>query len=68
MLCRWDVRVYDVGLLMAALDYVLDLMGLGSEFRGLERSPRLYIEALVLKELCKVSLRYAEGLWSENKG
>jgi len=34
MLCRWDVRVYDVGLLMAALDYVLDLMGLGSEFGG----------------------------------
>jgi len=25
MFCRWDVRVYDVGLLMAALDYVLDL-------------------------------------------
>jgi len=34
MLCRWDVRVYDIGLLMAALDYVLDLMGLGSEFGG----------------------------------
>jgi len=32
MLCRWDVGVYDVGLLMAALDYVLDLMGLGSGF------------------------------------
>jgi len=64
MLCRWDVRVYDVGLLMAALDYVLDLMGLGSEFCGrrLERPLRLYIEALVLKEVCKVSLRYAEGL------
>jgi hypothetical protein len=30
MLCRWDVRVYDVGLLMAALDYVLDLMDLDS--------------------------------------
>ena len=34
MLCRWDVRVYDVGLLMAALDYVLDLMGLDSGFGG----------------------------------
>ena len=34
MLCRWDVRVYDVGLLMAALNYVLDLMGLDSEFWG----------------------------------
>jgi len=61
MLCRWDVRVYDVGLLMAVLDYVLDL---DSEFCGrrLERPLRLYIEALVLKEVCKVSLRYAEGL------
>jgi len=45
---------------MAVLDYVLDL---DSEFRGrLERPLRLYIEALVLKEVCKVSLRYAEGL------
>ena len=64
MLCRWDVRVYDVGLLMAALDYVLDFMDLDSKFFGrrLERPPRLYIEALVLKEVCKVSLRYVEGL------
>ena len=64
MLCRWDVRVYDVGLLMAALDYVLDLMDFDSEFCGrrLERPLRLYIEVLVLKEVCKVSLRYAEGL------
>jgi len=60
----WDVRVYDVGLLMAALDYVLDLMVLGSGFggRGLKGSPKLYMEALVLKEVCMVSLRYAEGL------
>jgi len=63
MLCRWDVRVYDVGLLMAALDYVLDLIGLGSEFGGrFERSPKLYIKTLVLKEVYKVSLRYAESL------
>ena len=61
MLCRWDVRVYDVGLLMAALDYVLDL---DSKFFGRRpgRSRRLYVKALVLKEVCKVSLRYAEGL------
>jgi len=61
MLCRWDVRVYDVGLLMAVLDYVLDL---DSEFCGrrLEGSPKLYMKALVLKEVCMVSLRYAEGL------
>jgi len=32
MLCRWDVRAYDIGLLMAALDYVLDLMGFDSRF------------------------------------
>jgi len=47
----------------AALDYVLDLIGLGSEFGGrFERSLKLYIKALVLKEVCKVSLRYAEVL------
>jgi len=34
MLCRWDVRVYYVGLLMAALDYVLDFMDLDSKFFG----------------------------------
>ena len=64
MLCRWDVRVYDVGLLMAALDYVLDLMDFDSEFCGRSpgRSRRLYVKALVLKEVCKVSLRYAEVL------
>jgi hypothetical protein len=32
MLCRWDVRAYDIGLLMAGLDYVLDLMGFDSRF------------------------------------
>jgi len=48
---------------MTALDYVLDLIGLGSEFGGkrFERSLKLYIKALVLKEVCRVSLRYAEG-------
>jgi len=40
---------------MAALDYVLDLIGLGSEFGGrFERSLKLYIKALVLKGVCKV--------------
>jgi hypothetical protein len=63
MLRRWDVRVYDVRLLMVALDYVLDLMGF-ARFCGRRfgRPLRLYVEALVLKEICKVSLRYAEGL------
>jgi len=53
-----------LGFLMAALDYVLDLMGFDSKFCGRRpgRSRRLYVKALVLKELCKVSLRYAEGL------
>jgi hypothetical protein len=27
-----------------------------------ERPPRLYLKALVLKEVCKASLRYAENL------
>jgi hypothetical protein len=34
MLCRWDVRAYDIGLLMATLDYVFDLMGFDSRFEG----------------------------------
>jgi len=42
----------------------MGLMDLDSEFCGrrLERPLRLCIKALVLKEVCKVSLRYAEGL------
>jgi hypothetical protein len=54
MLYRWDVR-----LLMAALNYVFDLMGLIQGFVGGEfgRSMRLYVEVLVLKEIFKVSLR-----------
>jgi len=46
MLRRWDVRVYDVGFLMAALDYVLDFMDLDSRISGrFWRSPRLYVKA-----------------------
>jgi hypothetical protein len=64
MLCRWDVKAYDIGLLMAALDYFLDLMGFDSRFEKCRfgRPPRLYVKALVLKEVCKASLRYAESL------
>jgi hypothetical protein len=70
MLCRWDVRAYDIGLLMAALDYVLDLMGFDSRFMGCRfgRPPRLYVKALVLKEVCKASLRYAESLSKTHLG
>jgi hypothetical protein len=39
------------------LDYVL--MGFDSRFG---RPPRLYVKALVLKEVCKTGLRYAESL------
>jgi hypothetical protein len=61
MLKRWDVRVYDVGFLMAALDYVLDFMDLDSKIDGRRfwRPPRLYVKALVLKEVFKASLRHA---------
>jgi hypothetical protein len=64
MLCRWDVRAYDIGLLLAILDYVLDLMGFDSRFEGCRfgRPARLYVKALVLKGVCKASLRYAESL------
>ncbi len=61
MLRRWDVRVCDVGLMMAVLDQVLASMGLDSRFRG-RRSSNLYVKVLVLKEVFKASLRYAEGL------
>jgi hypothetical protein len=63
MLCRWDVRAYDIGLLMAGLDYVL--MGFDSRFG---RPPRLYVKALVLKEVCKTGLRYAESLSQTHLG
>jgi len=58
------VKAYDIGLLMATLDYVFNLMGFDSRFVGcrFERPPRLYLKALVLKEVCKASLRYAENL------
>jgi hypothetical protein len=58
------VKAYDIGLLMATLDYVLDLMGFDSRFERcrFERPPRLYLKALVLKEICKASLRYVESL------
>jgi hypothetical protein len=64
MLCRWDVKAYDIGFLLAILDYVLDLMGFDSRFEKCRfgRPARLYVKALVLKEVCKASLRYAESL------
>jgi len=39
-------------------------MGFDSRFEGCRfgRSPRLYLKALALKEVCKASLRYAESL------
>jgi len=70
MLCRWDVRAYDIGFLLAILDYVLDLMGFDSRFEGCRfgRPARLYLKALVLKEVCKASLRYAESLSKTHLG
>jgi hypothetical protein len=70
MLCRWDVKAYDIGLLLAALDYFLDLMGFDSRFEGCRfgRPARLYLKALVLKEVCKASLRYAESLSKTHLG
>jgi hypothetical protein len=56
MLRRWDVRVYDVGFLMAALDY-LDFMDLDSKIGGrFWRFPRLYVEALVFKEVLRLKV------------
>jgi hypothetical protein len=54
-----------IGLLLAILDYVLDLMGFDSRF---EKPARLYVKALVLKEVCKASLRYAESLYKTHLG
>ncbi|MCC6019076.1 MAG: hypothetical protein LM601_08590 [Candidatus Verstraetearchaeota archaeon] len=58
------MRAYDIGLLLAGLDHVLDLMGFDSRFEGCRfgRPARLYLKALALKEVCKASLRYAESL------
>jgi len=58
------VKAYDIGFLLAILDYVLDLMGFDSRFEGCRfgRPARLYVKALVLKEVCKASLRHAESL------
>jgi hypothetical protein len=68
MLCRWDVRAYDIGLLMTTLDYVL--MSFDSRFEKdrFARLPRLYVKTLVLKEVCKASLRYAESLSQTHLG
>jgi hypothetical protein len=65
MLCGWDARAYDIGLLLAGLDHVLNLMGFDSRFG---RPPRLYLKVLVLKEVCKASLRYAESLSKTHLG
>jgi len=65
MLCRLDVKAYDTGFLLAILDYVLDLMGFDSRFGGL---PRLYLKVLVLKGVCKASLRHAESLYKTHLG
>jgi hypothetical protein len=66
MLCRWDVKAYDIGLLLASLDYVL--MGFRFEKCRFGRPARLYVKALVLKEVCKASLRYAESLSQTHLG
>jgi hypothetical protein len=46
MLCRWDVGAYDIGLLLAGLDHVLDLMGFDLRFEEcrFERPPRFLLE------------------------
>ena len=61
MLHRWDARAYDVWLLMAILDYVLDLMEFDSRFEGsrLERPPRLYVKR------AQEGLDEPEGIWGE---
>jgi hypothetical protein len=62
------VKAYDIGLLLAGLDYVL--MGFDSRFEKCRfgRPARLYVKALVLKEVCKASLRYAESLSQTHLG
>ena len=64
------MKAYDIGFLLAILDYVLDLMGFDARFEGCRfgRPARLYVKALVLKEVCKASLRYAESLSQTHLG
>jgi hypothetical protein len=60
------VKAYDTGLLLAGLDYVL--MGFRFEKCRFGRPARLYVKALVLKGVCKASLRYAESLSQTHLG
>jgi hypothetical protein len=83
MLRRWDRKAYDFGLLMGILDLILGSMDLESiikERRGRGRGRRrgrgrkplrpagLYLKVLVLKEMDKLSLRYAESCSSMHFG
>ena len=53
MLKRWNIE----------LDYVLTFIDLDLKFKRKKpkRSIKLYIKALILKEILKISLRYAES-------
>ena len=63
MLKRWNVKVYNIDFLIAILDYVLTFIDLDLKFKRKKpkRSAKLYIKALILKEILKISLRYAES-------
>ena len=49
MLKRWNIKIYNIDFLIAILDYVLTFIVLDL---------KLYIKALILKEILKISLRY----------
>jgi hypothetical protein len=60
MLKRWNIKVYNIDFLIAILDYVLTFIDLDLKFKRKKpkRSIKLYIKALILKEILKISLRY----------
>jgi hypothetical protein len=64
MLKRWNIKIYNIDFLIAILDYVLTFIDLDLKFKRKKpkRSAKLYIKALILKEILKISLRYQKAI------
>ncbi|MEM3061760.1 MAG: hypothetical protein QW265_05080, partial [Candidatus Bathyarchaeia archaeon] len=62
MLRRWSGEAYDIELLMSILELVLESIDLESMLKKKpKRKVKLYLKALVAKEMLKLSLRYTES-------
>ncbi|MEM3506513.1 MAG: hypothetical protein QW589_04920 [Candidatus Bathyarchaeia archaeon] len=59
---RWSGEAYDIELLMSILEIVLESIDLESMLKKKpKRKVKLYLKALVAKEMPKLSLRYTES-------